>query len=279
MSFRTILRSPLVHFFAIGAAIFAAYAIVDDAPAPIARDEIVLTPEHAERLAAQFAATWNRPPTPAERDGLYRSWALEEAYQREALKLGLDREDPVIRQRLATKMQFLAEAGAGSLEASEAELQAFLTAHPDRFVQQAQLAFDHVLLSGQESAEEIARIRADLQSGADPMTVGRASLLPPSLPMVPVSVIDRQFGDQFRAALVELPVGQWQGPVQSAYGVHLVRVKGRTDARLPDLADIRQRVEQDWRVARAEEMRTAFGEALLAQYRVTLPDPAQAPAE
>jgi len=279
MMLRKLLLSPLVHFFAIGAGLFVLYSVLDDAPPSASRDEIVVTPQEVAQLGEQFAATWKRAPSPEELDKLVQAWVLEEAYVREALALGLDQGDRVIRQRLATKMQFLAESGAAALEADDAALQAFLEAHPERFEQPAQIGFDQILLSAQQDESEIAGIRVALQEGADPARMGRASLLPASIAPGPAPAVDRQFGTGFCAALAELDLGRWQGPVQSAYGLHLVRVTARSPAHLPALAEIRARVEAEWRADRAAQMREAFGEALVGRYSVRLPEPSAEPAQ
>ena len=275
MSIRRVLRSPLVHFFGFGALIFAAFAVINDDPAPPRSDTITLTPQDGARLAQQFTVAWNRAPTPDELEGLMRAWVLEEANVREALLLGLDRGDAVIRQRLNLKMEFLAESGAAALKADNETLQAYLDSHPGSFQRPARLAFDQVLLPAQARSKDVAAIRAALQAGADPMTMGGASLLPASVPMTPVAAIDGLFGPDFHVLLENSPLGSWQGPFRSAYGEHLVRVTAREDTALPPLSEIRDRVEAEWRVAQAKEMREAFGQALLSRYTVTVPDAAE----
>jgi hypothetical protein len=270
MYLRTFLKSPLIHFFVLGALIFVAFAVLDDtAPAPPA-DAITLSPEEAGRLITRFTKTWSRPPSPEEVDGLIRSWALEEAYVREALALDLDRDDPVIRQRLMLKMQFLAESGAAAEQPDDAALQAFLDENPERFRQPARLAFSQVLLPP-DRAEQTPEIWAALENGADPATLGKANLLPATVPMAPLPAINRTFGTGFGESLTALPEGRWEGPVKSSYGLHLVRVNRRTDASLPPLSQIRDRVEAEWRAARARDMRATFEDALLARYTITLP--------
>lgn len=275
MSVRKVLKSPLVHFFALGGMIFAAFAVINDHPAPQRPDTITLTPQDAARLAQQFTAAWNRAPTPDELDGLMRSWVLEEANVREALAIGLDRGDAVIRQRLNLKMEFLAESSAAALEADDQTLQAYLDANPGSFLRPARLAFDQVLLPAEDRSEKVAAIRAALQAGADPLTMGGASLLPTSVPMTPVTVINGVFGTDFHVLLANLPLGSWQGLVRSAYGEHLVRVTARADTTLPPLSEIRDRVEAEWRAAQAKAMRDASAQALLSRYTVTLPDAAE----
>ena len=270
MPIRTILKSPLLHFFALAGFIFALYTVLDDAPATPAPDAITLSPEEAGRLVNRFTKTWNRPPSEQEVKGLIRAWALEEAYVRDALALGLDRDDQVIRQRLKLKMQFLAESGAAAEQADDATLNAYLEENPERFRQPVRLTFSQILLPP-DQAEEMPKMRAALENGADPATLGKASLLPSSVPMTPVPAIDRTFGDGFGETLAGLAEDRWEGPVKSSYGLHFVRVTGRTEATLPPLAEIRGRVETEWRAAKARDMREAFEKALLARYTVTLP--------
>jgi hypothetical protein len=272
VKFRAVITSPLIHFFAWGGLIFAGYGLFNDVPAEPAQNAIVLTPQQATRLADRFAATWRRPPTTEELGGLMRSWAEEEAFVREALALGLDRDDEVIRRRLSQKMQFLAESGAAALEPDDAALQAFLEANPDSFARPAQVAFQQVMLPSAPSGDARA-IRVALDGGQDPATLGSPTLLPAAMPLTPDTGIDRVFGEGFSAALEALPQGSWQGPVTSSYGQHLVRVTERIEASLPTLAEVRNRVEGEWRASRATELRDAFALEMLSRYTVVLPEP------
>lgn len=269
MTLRIILHSQLVHFFVLGSLIFTAYAMLDDEPNVPAPDTINLTETEASRLVQKFSATWNRPPTVQELENLMQAWTLDEAYVREALALGLDRGDEVIRQRLAQKMRFLAESSAAALEADDTMLQSYLNAHPDLFMQPARLAFEQVILASDQDASEVFEL---LNDGADPATLGTSSLLPPSFPMSPAPVIDQTFGAGFHAALKDLPIGDWQGPVRSSYGQHLVVLTDRADPVLPPLSEIRARVEAEWRASKMAKIRESFGERLLTRYTVSLPD-------
>jgi hypothetical protein len=265
-----IVKSPLVHFFLIGAAIFAVFEAVSDRPEDQAADVITLTPDAAGRLAERFTATWFRPPTPKEMDGLMRSWALEEVYVREALALGLDRGDQVVRQRLNLKMQFLAESGAAVLEPDDAALQAYLDNNPDGFLPPASIAFDQLLLPN-EQPEVSEEIRNRLEDGADHATLGSPSLLPGTLDMTPAPVVERTFGTGFYEALAILPVGVWEGPVKSGYGWHLVRITAKSEPPVPPLSEIRDRVEAEWRASKSKELQASFGEALLGRYSINMP--------
>lgn len=267
MTLTSLLRSPLLHFFVLGGAIFAAFALLDDTPEAAAPDAIVLGPEEAGRILGRFEQTWNRPPSPPELEGMLRAWALEEAYVREATALGLDQNDPVIRQRLSLKMRFLAESASAVAEVDDETLQAHLEANPDRFRRPATLAFRQVPVS----ADAAQATREALNGGAAPETLADSSLLPVRFEPTPAPVIDRSFGTGFAAALAELPRGGWQGPVESGFGLHLVEVTAYAEGGLPALDGIRETVAADWRAEQGRKSQEAFAEALLARYSVELP--------
>ena len=270
---RALLREPLFHFFLLGAAIFGLFAQVDDTP-PVAANELEVTEGEARRLASEFEATWRRLPTAEELDHMIGERVREEVYVREALALGLDRDDAVIRRRLQIKMEFLMESGAGAVEPDEATLQAHLEVHSDRFAEPPLVAFEQILLDERIGGEEVALVGARLNRGIDPGAAARATLLPAVFRPSPVQVVDGTFGSGFFDALGTLPVGLWAGPVETSLGRHLVRVSERRAARLPPLAEIHARVEQDWRAEFTARLREERYEALLGRYEVVRPDPA-----
>jgi hypothetical protein len=270
---KTILKEPLVRFLLIGAVIFGLYALLDDSPAPQARNAIVISTDDARRLVAEFEATWQRPPSDDELGAIIDAAIREEVYVREALALGLDRDDAVIRRRLQMKMEFLTESGAEVLTPDDTTLQAHLDANRDIFSQAPLVALEQVLLEDadpQGAAESLARLRR----GDDPATVGRPTMLPFATRPSPPQVIDGIFGTDFFTTLAPLPAGTWAGPVESAFGTHLVRVTERREARTPPLSEIRDKVEQDWRTRFVALLREERLAALLSRYEVTRPDPA-----
>jgi hypothetical protein len=248
--------------------------VFDDSPAPVATEAIVIDAATARQLGSQFEATWRRPPTAAELDGLIADRIVEEAFVREARALGLDRGDAVIRQRLRQKMTFFAEAGAGAAEPDEAALRAYFEAEAARFTSPPRVAFEQVYLGPDPTQDEIAAVRAALESGDDPAALGVPTLLPKAMPLAPGSVIESAFGRGFFDRLAALEPGAWEGPTPSALGLHLVRITAQEPGRAPLFETVRDRVESDWRANRAEAQREAFTEALLARYRIERPDSA-----
>ena len=271
-----LLREPLVHFLALGAAIFALFAAFDDAPPPVAANRIEVTEADARRLAAEFEAIWRRRPGPEELELIIDRYVREEVYVREALALGLDRGDAAIRQRLHSKMVFLTESGAELAEPDDATLEAHLEVNAERFSSPTLFSFEQIRLADDAGEEEVAALVERLAAGGDHEEFVIPSLLPSRFEASPPQVIDAAFGPGFIAKLENVTIGEWVGPVASPRGRHLVRMSRRTEPQRLPLAEIRDRVAQDWRSVLVERLREERFAALLARYQVVRPDMAAA---
>ncbi len=251
-----LLREPLLHFLAIGGLIFVLFAAMSE-PGPEPTDTIVVGPERIERLAKGFQAVWRRPPTDDELRAIIDDFVREEVYYREALTLGLDRNDTVVRRRLRQKMEFLTDSGAELLEPAAGELEAYLAANEQTFRVGPRLAFEQIYLGETPDPESITRSLSALQS--DPLTdrsaLGERTLLPAQLSLSPPEAVDGVFGKGFFERLAELTPRVWAGPVGSAYGVHLVRIGESLAGRTPPLEEIRDNVLRDWKAAKGRELR------------------------
>jgi PPIC-type PPIASE domain len=272
-----LLKEPLLHFLLLGAAIFGTYRVLSDARAT-QPGSIVLTQGRIEALVEAFTRTWQRPPTASEREGLIRDYIREEVYVREAIALGLDQDDMVIRRRLRQKLEFVSEDLTAPAEPTDGQLSAYLAAHPDAFRVEPRYTFRQVFLDprrrGDQLAHDAARLLARVrQAGIDPDTLGDTSLLDRRFEALPASLAAEQFGDQFAAALGELPIGQWRGPVASTYGAHLVLVDDRTDGRVPALEEVHDVVRRDWANAQRTAASEKYYQALLRRYTVTVERP------
>jgi hypothetical protein len=267
------LKQPLLHFFLLGAGLFALFAVVDDsAPVPD-RPQILVSDQDARWLATQFEGTWSRPPTEDELSHLIEEFVREEIYVREALALGLDQGDAIVRRRLRQKMEFLTEAGAEAVEVDDATLQAFYEENADTFRIAPQLSFTQILLPA-DQANAADLILAELAAGGDPDLLGQRTLLPSRIPLAAPQSIDNIFGNGFFERLSALELGTWSGPVSSGYGTHLVRLEAVEDAILPPLEAVRTQVELQWRAEKARALRTERFEILRDQYEILRPDPA-----
>lgn len=254
-------REPLVHFLLGGLLIFALFAWRGEPVDPASRT-IRIGQEDQAQLALGFERMMARPPTDAELDALTARWIRDEVLYREALRLGLEADDPVIRRRLAQKMDAIAASAADAEQPSDAVLGEWLRAHPDRFTPDTALTFDQLYFADAAAARgALARLRG----GADWRGEGQAVSLPRSFEAAGRTEVASQFGDELARALEDMKPGSaWRGPVETPLGYYLVRLRERQRGALPALAEVRQRVDDDWR-AETERARKDAGYRLLRE--------------
>lgn len=276
MTWRTraaaLLREPLVHFLVAGALIFI---VLSGRPPDAGERRIVVDEALVTGLVNNYVQAFRRPPTDEELDGLIRDYVRGEVYYREALRLGLDRDDDVIKKRLRNKMLAVAGAEAEAIRPSDAQLQALLDKDPGRYADPPRYSLEQRYL-GPDSAALRAAVKAALASrrpGAVDGLGNQPIPLPARLDDTPLLDIATTFGDDFAAALEKAPLGQWSGPVQSGFGLHLVKVEQRTTPPPPQLAAIRQRLENDWRSAAVRKAEEDNLNALLKGYDVVIERP------
>ena len=274
-----VIREPLLHFLILGAAIFAVHGFITRHKTD-KRGEIVVTPAAIENLATGFTRTWQRPPTEEELQGLVRDYIREEAAYREALALGLDRDDMIVRRRLRQKLEFVSDELAARKEPSDAELQSFLLTHRGTFQIEAHFSFRQIYfnpqLHGENLHRDVARVLNDLQnrdSRVHKTDLGDPFLLQQTFEDVSLSDLKKTFEDHFALAISALPAGSWQGPIESGYGAHLVCVTKHIDSHLPALAEVREQVRRDYLDARRREATDKFYKTLLSRYSVRIEAP------
>jgi hypothetical protein len=275
MQFRTLLKEPLLHFLALGAALFVYFHLSGGGSAGPGSTRIVVTGGQIAHLEAGFARTWQRPPTEEELKHLVDEWVKEEIAVREAMAAGLDRDDTVIRRRLRQKLEFLADDAADAAPPTDAELMALYERDVESLRIDARLAFRQVFVSSNRrgAGAEAARLLARLNAAGPETRVGELgdpTLLPAEVALTSLRDIDRQFGDGFGQRLEAVEPGRWTGPIRSAYGLHLVLVRERVDSRLPDFSVVRPILEREFLAARRRQQLAAMYDRLLAKYRVTV---------
>lgn len=275
---RRLASQPLVHFLLLGSLIFAAYGFISPPPESEPVDEnaeIVVTQQKLQRLVTEFEAVWQRLPTEEEKQTLVASYVREEVLVREALKLGLDRDDIVLRRRLVQKMDFLTTAAARSRKPTEEDLKSYYDANRNAYLRSGRISYEQVFLGSPADEELAEEVQDRLRQGADPEALGRQTLLPFRLDMSARSKIDGVFGDGFYERIGALPLNEWSGPVQSGYGQHLIRVTRRQSAEYLPFESIRNEVEADWALRKAEELRDDAYAAMRERYRIVLPETGQ----
>lgn len=259
---RRLLRDPLAHFLLGGALLWLFLAWRGEEADPASRS-ITITRARQAALAANFGQLMGRPPTDAELSGLVRTDVREEILYREALRLGLDADDPVVRRRLVAKMDALAAAEVESAVPGDAVLARWRAKHPARFLGEPKLTF------AQKSFATEAEASAAL--AANGSKTGRAFDLPAAASAMPGDEVARVYGLQFAQGLAALlPSPRWQGPVPSGLGWHIVRLDRRETVPAPPIAAVRDEVEDDWRSATMQARREAAYRLLADAYRVEI---------
>ncbi len=257
-------REPLVHFVALGAILFVALTWGGSPPDPSSR-VIKVGASEKEKIAESFALTMGRSPTDAELDQAIDAFVREEVLYREALRLGLDEGDAIVRRRLVSKMDLSASLAAETAEPSDAVLRAFLEENSERYsgqgAERARVSFDQAFFAREAGA------RAAL-SGA--VGGGEATSLPGSIEAANMREVSARFGAQFSQALTELEPGEdWQGPIQSSFGWHLVRLRDR-NVPPPDFDALRGVLANDWRSDQIRQRKERAYDTLRGAYRIDI---------
>ncbi len=270
-------REPLIHFLGIGALLFGVFALVND-EATVPANRIEITAADVEHLQKLWTKQWNRPPNETELKGMIEAHLREEVLYREGLALGLDKNDTIIRRRLAQKMEFLAEDLANQVPPTDEELQKYLDQNPDRYRSPARFTFTQVYFSidqrGAEAYKDAERLLAKLQNNtATPIRVadrGDRLMLDRDYVQSTELEVAKLFGQHFSEQLLEIQEGSWQGPIESGYGIHLVRIHDKVGPRLPELAEVLKRVQVDLESERRREMNKEIFEKLKARYEIVV---------
>jgi hypothetical protein len=234
----------------LGGLLFAASAFLDARRDDAAR-RIVVDDAVVKRLAALYEAQLGRPPSREQLEALVDQHVREEVQFREARRMGLDKDDEIVRRRLASKLDFLERDTAAVREPSAAELERYFEAHSTDFVQPATAAFSHVYFSPDRGGDAAARARAEtalatLQKGRRTRAPELGDPFPLQTDFAGVARLDvaQQFGsDPMAESVFAGPLGRWSEPVRSGYGWHLVYVSRREDARVPPLAEVQEKVK------------------------------------
>lgn len=274
------LREPLVQFFLIGAAFFLLNQWLGGGGESTGR-RIEVSSAQVARLNQAFTEQRGRPPTAAETKTVIVEYVREEILFREALEMGLDKGDVVVRRRLAQKMATMVDDLEAPGDPSDTDLRAFFEFHADRYRDPVRVRFTHVYFNEERrgaSAEAEARKALERLRAAQSMLQSapeRGDSFTPQLgdTLRSQAELAELFGQTFAEAVVRSPAGVWQGPVRSKSGYHLVRVDERSVPPGPELATVRDRLIADWRSARREETGAAALAQIRNRYEVVIAEP------
>src|SRR5271166_2805051 len=285
------LREPLLHFLLLGLVLFAAYAYMQRGRGGVeSSKQIALTLDDLRTMDMYFESQWHRQPTPAEFQAIVEDKVREEVLYREGLALGLDKDDEIVKRRMAQKMQFLAEDVATAHEPSTAELKAWFEKNSSKFALPSRYSFRHLYFSpdkrGKNAQDDAAKALTKIAGQPEDSKLA-ASLADPFMfqdyygDRAP-EALAKEFGPQFVVALERLKPGSWQGPIESGYGWHLVYVDTVIPGRIPAFEEMESDVKTAWLAEQKQQAWQKAYQEMRAKYAVLLPGPsdkeaAQAP--
>jgi parvulin-like peptidyl-prolyl isomerase len=276
---RKLIREPLFHFLLLGAVIFFIAGRSRSIAVP-SLQKIVVTQSQLESIVVDFSRTWMRPPTQEELQGLVNDYVRDEVLYREARTMGLDQDDVIVRRRMRQKFEFLVEDMAVRRgPPSDQELEAYLRQHADKYSEEPSFGFEQIFFSREkrgasaeaEATAMLARLRG--KSAIDIEKLGDAFLLPSQFEKTSAGETARLFGEKFTNELTKTQLGTWAGPIESSYGLHLVRINARIPEVAPALANVRESVLRDLLSDRRKQELDTLYEKLRARYTVVVEPP------
>ncbi len=281
------LREPLLHFLLLGVVLFAAYAYIQRGRGGVeSSKQIALSLDDLRTMDLYFESQWHRPPTPAEFQAMVEDKVREEVLYREALAMGLDKDDTIVKRRMAQKMQFLAEDVAAAHEPSTAELKAWFEKNSSKFALPSRYSFRHLYFSPdkrgknaqEDAAKALTKIAGQPEDSKLALSLADQFMFQDYYGDRAPDALAKEFGPQFVVALEKLKPGSWQGPIESGYGWHLVYIDTVIPGRVPAFEEMEPDVKTAWL---GEQKQLAWQKAykdMRAKYTVLLPDPNAQPA-
>lgn len=268
-------KEPLLHFAAISVMLFALHAWWNpDGSGEAKLAQVRIDDGDVDWLAHAWSRQWQRQPQRDELRALVTAHLKEELLAREALALGLDVGDSVVRRRLAQKVEFLVQDTARRTEPTEDQLRRLHAEEADRFLEPERLSFTHVYFDStrrRQAAADAQNALAALAPGqADVTHLGDPLLLDAEQSEVDQPAVAARFGAEFARSVFEIEPGAWHGPIASGYGLHLVQVSARFPTRRLDFAEAREQVLDAWHRQESERRESEYFEALLKKYDVVL---------
>jgi len=269
---------PLFHFFLIGALIYAAYAFMGNRAIEDSGKRITVTAGQISALEDAWKKRWNRPPTQQELQGVVKQFLRERVLSSEAIAMGLDKDDVVIRRRMSQKLEYLSQDLLGVGTPSDEELAAYFTKNARAYEKPALVTMTHIFFDpdkrGDQALEEAKTqkvVLANLKvAPTDARSYGDQFLLQSYYPERTYAELSKLFGSGFVETLVKLSPKEWHGPVLSGYGVHLVYIHHREKARAAKLEDVKDRVLANWQDNRRKKLSEKYLSGLLDRYQVRI---------
>ncbi|WP_438864387.1 peptidyl-prolyl cis-trans isomerase [Neptunicella sp.] len=266
------LREPILQFMLIALLLFILNLFINGAKKSGATQQIVVTQGQIEQISNQYRLVAGRLPSKQELRALVDDFVNEEVFYREAIAIGLDEDDTIVRRRMKQKLTFLAQDTASSEDPSDAQLLDWFKVRRLEYRFPARISFRHVLISqdlrGEQAISDAQQGLLNLQAGAKPESMGDPSVIPAKLSHLSKQRISSLFGENFASSIFAGVEGKWFGPVSSPLGIHLVFITQREPSIDPEFSEIKDKLKVDWIEAKREEAAKNYLARIRQRYSV-----------
>jgi hypothetical protein len=260
----------------LGLSLFGLFEIINGGSEEDGKEKIVVTDGQTTSMILNFEKVRQRSPSSHELNGLIQGYVREEVLYRQALAMGLDQNDPIVRRRMSQKMDYLAQDLASMEEPADQDLQAFLDENRDSYRQPDRYTFQQVYFSANKRGEAThgdaqAVLRQLKIHEIEIENLGDSLMVSNGFVQETENEIKRILGEHFFESMAKLSIGSWQGPIDSAFGMHLVRIDEFIVGEFPALQEVRRQVLRDWSAQKRDQVSEELYRTLRQQYLVILP--------
>ena len=267
-----LLKEPLLHFLIAGGLLFAGYSWIHRGEKREDPRRIEITSNQVQQIELDWRARWQRRPTQAELQAGIADQLKQEILYREALELGLDKNDTIVKRRMAQKMDFLAEEVASLRDPEPGEIEAWFEKNRAQYVPPPLASFHHLFFSSDkrgQNAEGDAR-RAMAGIGGKDASSADEFMFQARYNEQTQDQVARVFGSKFAEQLFQLKADGWRGPIESGFGWHLVWVDALVPGEAPTFEAVAQQVKSDWLAEQRAELKRITFQALKARYEIVI---------
>ena len=267
---QTLIHEPFLHFVVLGGVLYGLYSWFYPTQSA---EKIVIAQQDIQRISSIYQQQFGVLPSQTQLDKLIENHIREEIYWREGLSLGLDAGDEIVRRRVAQKFSFLQEDLLTPQPPGERQLTHYYQANRERYLEPARVSFSHLYLENGTPFQRLSEIQSQLETLGEDGVGKIGKRFPGKTRYVHLDANDiaKIFGrTPFVGRVMNAPVGQWSGPVESGFGSHFIYISDRTEARLPQLETVRKKVLADYL---ADQLETSSANAyaqLLEKYQVSV---------
>lgn len=279
----SIIKEPLVHFLVLGSLLFFISSHFNPTSPEHDQQTIIITEQHIEQLRTKMGNLLKRELTPTEMQTAIDQYVIEEVLLREGLKLGVIEEDPSMRRNVADKVKFLLSDTTLAKEPTEGMLQEFMQKNLALFTQPPRRSFIHVYFdpakhpNSLENDVKKAQQKLLGKTKIDPLMFGDAFIDGNEYQQMDQITIAQRFGNEFANAIFKAPLNEWQNPINSPYGVHLVWVSEDVPASQPTFNEIREQVRKVFLAEQHRLQNEATIKQLKQQYQIIIEQPTALP--